>query len=411
MPLLSLTRFIAALISALILAAAGYLLWTWYQGEWARDAAGHLVTVREAWRLWTGAGLLAWSFLGRLLLPLLLAKGGGQSPSVSHGEGQTVTGASGSTLYVERHGRSGAPLVVFTHGWGMDLTFWSLARRDMADRFRLVLWDLPGLGRSKPPAGGKITLSGFAADLRGLLETLDRPAVLVGHSIGGMIIQTLVRDHPGSLDRVAGIVLLNTTYTNPLKTMIFSSVLPVLEKPLLRPAMHLTIWLKPLVWLSKWQSYLSGSMHAGMRLGFGKFATRGQLEHVARLAAQASPAIEAKGNLAMFDWDATGVLAGLRKPVLVLGGDLDIVTKLRASETLAGESSAAQLEVIRGVNHMGPLERADLYNEAIARFALAVQPSATQDLSKADAGRRASEGSVDRGELPNEAREDPPLLH
>jgi pimeloyl-ACP methyl ester carboxylesterase len=375
MVILSLARFVAACVSALLLAAAVYLLWSWYDGAWIRDAAGALVRLREPWRLWTGGLLLAWSFFGRLLLPLVLAKGGGRPTSARHGEGQIVAGATGSALYVERHGPAGAPILLFTHGWGMDSTFWDYAKQDLGDRFGLVLWDLPGLGRSKPPAGGEISIANFAADLAGLLQTLNRPAVLVGHSIGGMTIQTLLRDHPEALPQVAGVALLNTTYTNPLRTMLFSPLWRAVQKPVIQPLMHLTVWLYPLVWLSKWQSYLNGSTHAGLRLGFGKFVTRQQLEHVALLSTRAPPAVEAKGNLAMFGWDATGALSGTRTPVLVLGGDLDIVTKVEASTRIADASGGA-LEVVAGANHMGPMERAEVYNQAIARFALASQAGA-----------------------------------
>lgn len=369
MTILSLARLLAAILSALLLAAAGYLLWSWYQGAWTLTPSGVFVRVREDWRLWTGVGLVAWSLLGRMILPLVLAKGGGRPIYGKRGDGEMVAGASGSSLYVERHGPANAPAIVFTHGWGMDLTFWDYARQDLGDRFQLVLWDLPGLGRSKPPANGQICLKNFAADLEGLLDSLDRPAVLVGHSIGGMTIQTLVRDRPQALAKVAGLVLLNTTYTNPLRTMVFSRLLTALQKPLLEPMMRLTVWLHPLVWLSKWQSYLSGSTHAAMRLGFGKFVTRSQLEHTALLATRAPPAIEAKGDLAMLNWDATGALARARVPVLAIGGDLDIVTKLEASEAIAGETPSARLRVVEGVNHMGPMEQSELYNEEIAAFA------------------------------------------
>jgi pimeloyl-ACP methyl ester carboxylesterase len=401
MALLSLTRFLAAVVAAVLLAAAGYLLWTWYQGVWLVDGRGVEVRVRDDWRLWTGAGLLAWSFLGRLVLPLILAKGGGRPTRARHGQGQMVPGASGSQLYVERHGPAGAPILLFTHGWGMDLTYWDYARQDLADRFQLVLWELPGLGRSKPPAGGEISVANFATDLRGLLDGLDRPAVLIGHSIGGMTLQTLVRDHPRALGKVAGLVLLNTTYTNPLRTMILSKLLLALQKPVLQPLMRLTVVLHPLVWLSKWQSYLSGSTHAALRLGFGKFVTRSQLGHAALLATRAPPAVEAKGDLAMFHWDATGALAGLRKPILVIGGDLDIVTKLEASRAIAAETQTAELRVVEGVNHMGPMERADLYNAEIAAFALAVQPSGSLD-------RRARSAPLEAPsfEPPSPSRED-----
>jgi hypothetical protein len=80
----------------------------------------------------------------------------------------------------------------------------------------------------------------------------------------------------------------------------------------------------------------------------------------------------------MFHWDATGALARLKVPALVIGGDKDIVTKLEASQVIVEESGGrASLRVVEGVNHMGPMERADLYNALIADFVLAVQPGAT----------------------------------
>lgn len=369
MSILSIFRLVAATISALILAAAVYLLWTWCSGYWVRDAAGDLVQIREAWRLWSGSALLAWSFLGRLILPLLLARGGGRASEATHGQGVMRQSASGASLYVEELGSRDGPVLLFTHGWGMDSTFWDYARKDLAGRFRLVLWDLPGLGRSRPPEDGQISLANFATDLRGLVQSLEQPVILIGHSIGGMTIQTLARDHPDVMSKVAGIVLLNTTFTNPLKTMVFSRVLLALQKPLLEPVMRLTILLSPIVLLSKWQSFLSGSTHAALRLGFGKFVTRSQLAHAALLSTRASPQIEAKGDLAMFHWDATDALRGFDAPILVIGGDLDIVTKLEASQVIATAPSAL-LRVVDGVNHMGPMERADVYNEAIATFAV-----------------------------------------
>jgi hypothetical protein len=63
----------------------------------------------------------------------------------------------------------------------------------------------------------------------------------------------------------------------------------------------------------------------------------------------------------------------------VIGGDLDIVTKLEASQAIAGSTPQATLRVIGGANHLGPMERAGLYNELIAEFVLRVQPAASVD--------------------------------
>ena len=49
-------------------------------------------------------------------------------------------------LHVELYGNADAPPVVFTHGWGGDATEWYYVKKDLARKFRLILWDLPGLG-------------------------------------------------------------------------------------------------------------------------------------------------------------------------------------------------------------------------------------------------------------------------
>ncbi len=103
-------------------------------------------------------------------------------------------------------------------------------------------------------------------------------------------------------------MLVNTTYTNPLRTMALGGLAQALRRPLLEPMLRLTIWLQPLAWLSAWQSYLSGAAHLANRTGFSQHVTRSQLEHTTLLATRNPPAASARGNLAMFGWDADGAL-------------------------------------------------------------------------------------------------------
>jgi len=392
MPLIGFIRFFAALASLALLAAGAYLAWSWTQGAWVREADGELAHVREDWRLWAATALLAWSFFGRWAMLLALARPDGRSARADGrralrvgreqrgANGQMVGGPSGSLLHVETHGPADAPPIIFTHGWGMDRTMWRYAKAELGDRFRLILWDLPGLGRSRAAPHGRIALEDFAADLAALTLMTEGPRpVLVGHSIGGMTIQTLVRDRPQTLERVAGLVLLNTTYTNPLKTAVLSGLFQALRRPVLEPAMRMMILLQPLVWLSQWQSYLSGHAHLAHRFGFGVSVTRSQLDQSALLATRNSPAVQMRGNLAMFRWDASQAMRAARTPVLVIGGEMDILTKPAAGEAISRDCPQGRWQVIEGANHMGPLERAELYNRLIGEFVLSVQPSGRLD--------------------------------
>jgi len=381
MPLIVLARWVLSLASLVLLGAAGYLLWSWWHGGWVIDTAGVAHQLREPWRLWTGLALLAWSLLGRWPITWVLAKADTDPTRPERGDHQMIASPTGSTLYVEISGPTDAPPVILTHGWGLDSTIWYYLRRDLAKRFRVIVWDLPGLGRSRAASGKAIDLSHFAQDLKALLSlTGGKPAVLVGHSIGGMTLQTLVRDHPQVLEGpVAGLVLVNTTYTDPLRTMVLSGLARALRWPVLEPMFRLAIWLQPLAWLSAWQSYLSGSAHLANRVGFAGEVTHSQLEHTTLLATRNRPAASARGNLAMFRWDARGALQGVSVPTLILAGDSDLVTKCEASQHLAHTTPAVRLEVISNANHMGFLERAGPYNRQIEAFCDAVHAQTALD--------------------------------
>lgn len=400
MPFILFLRSFFSLVSLAIVAGAAYLFWTWYQGDYYRDVYGVLHEVRQNWRLWTGIALTVWSFGGgSLILKPFLARRDKQPFAPKRSNGQVIDGENGANLYVETHGSPARPCIILTHGWGLDSTIWANTLPALVDDFHVVTWDLPSMGKSKAPTSA-VTLDSFAANLTRVIEHSGaKEVVLIGHSIGGMTIQTLARDNREIMKaKVRGIVLLNTTYGNPLTTMIFSGLAQALRFPIVEPQFFSTMILWPLAWLSAWKSYLDGSAHLANRLGFGPRVTDKQLEHTTLLSIRNPQGPQAKGNLAMFRWDAEGALARAGVPVLIIAGKDDIVTQPRASEHIASETPGAHLIVVDQANHMGFLERADAYNPAIVAFAnqrLAGindrGPSSVLPVREADGLRRSAE--------------------
>ena len=97
--------------------------------------------------------------------------------------GQAITRPDGTSLHVELYGPAAtARRCVFTHGWGADSTEWYYARKQLADTFHVIVWDLPGLGRSLQPSDQDYSLDRMADDLAAVLAGTagGRPAVLVG---------------------------------------------------------------------------------------------------------------------------------------------------------------------------------------------------------------------------------------
>jgi pimeloyl-ACP methyl ester carboxylesterase len=357
-----------AIGSLAVFAVAAWLLWRWYDAGHLADALG--LAEPSAAMLWWGAELMAFSLLGRFPILMLLGRNETTAPA-RRADSFEIPGADGAVLHVEMEGATEGPILVFTHGWGLSARIWAEARADLGARFGLVFWDLPGLGRSGRPTAG-YSVEGFAEDLHAVIDSLpeDRPVILVGHSIGGMTVQTFCARHPELLNRrVAAIVLENTTHANPLETMIFSRVLRPLQ-PVIELACKLDMILSPALWVMNWQAWLSGSTHIAARLaGFGTRPTREQLDRTARLPTKNSPAVQARGNIAMLHWSVTDRLPRIDVPALVFAGGRDLITRDHAGEAIAAALPQARLVRVEEAGHMGPVEKAAFYNEQIGDFA------------------------------------------
>jgi pimeloyl-ACP methyl ester carboxylesterase len=101
----------------------------------------------------------------------------------------------------------GPPRLVCLHGLAGTLEIWGDVAPALAARAQVVLVDQRAHGRSEAPPG-PYRREDLAADVCGVLERLGiAQAVLVGHSMGGIVAMTTALAYP---DRVAGLVLLGT---------------------------------------------------------------------------------------------------------------------------------------------------------------------------------------------------------
>ncbi|MET8452070.1 alpha/beta fold hydrolase [Streptomyces sp. NPDC005209] len=99
----------------------------------------------------------------------------------------------------------GAPLV-FIHGWTANRHRWDHQVAHFAERRRVIRLDLRGHGESS--GAGVRTIAALAEDVLALLDHLKvERFVLIGHSMGGMISQTIALAHP---ERVERMVLVNS---------------------------------------------------------------------------------------------------------------------------------------------------------------------------------------------------------
>ena len=123
--------------------------------------------------------------------------------------GERIGIGGGRRLRVVRAGPAEAtPLIVLEHGAFGCAADWAVVQQRLAAKgLRSLAYDRAGLGHSDPgptPRDGRA----IVADLAALLRELDEraPVVLVGHSMGGLMVRLFALTHP---DRAVGVVLVD----------------------------------------------------------------------------------------------------------------------------------------------------------------------------------------------------------
>ncbi|AOP49195.1 alpha/beta fold hydrolase [Streptomyces lydicus] len=105
-------------------------------------------------------------------------------------------------------GNPNGPAVVLAHGFGCDQNMWRLTVPALAERYRVVLFDYVGSGRSDLSAFSAeryASLDGYARDVVEVCEALDlRDAVFVGHSVSAMTGVLAARQAP---ERIGALVM------------------------------------------------------------------------------------------------------------------------------------------------------------------------------------------------------------
>lgn len=131
--------------------------------------------------------------------------GGGCSSDDGPG---TVASADGVSIAYESRG-TGAPALVFVHGWSIDRSYWSNQMDSFGSDHQVVAIDLAGHGESGLERE-EWTMESYAGDVVAVIEALDlQDVVLIGHSMSGLVVS-----EAGRLlgDRVRALIAVDTLH-------------------------------------------------------------------------------------------------------------------------------------------------------------------------------------------------------
>lgn len=110
-------------------------------------------------------------------------------------------GDAGDALVLFRAGEG--PPLLFLHGVGEQAGAWAQVAPTLTDQFQVFLPDLPGHGESEP-AEGDLPMATIVAGAERALAAAseERPAVVVGLSMGAWIATLLAERHPEQVERL-----------------------------------------------------------------------------------------------------------------------------------------------------------------------------------------------------------------
>ncbi|MFA6004452.1 MAG: alpha/beta fold hydrolase [Elusimicrobiota bacterium] len=243
--------------------------------------------------------------------------------------------------------RSGLP-VVLVHGFPLSHAMWELQIEALKKDFRVVAYDIRGLGASAA-GDGQCTMELFSDDLLAVLDHLGiASAVLCGLSMGGYVALRTAQRAP---QRVKALVLCDTRSEaddDPAKLGRAAAIQSI------------------------------------KRHGLGPFAD-GFVPKVfaAETLAQARPCVAAAqarirasdpvgvcgALLAMLSrTDTSAFLPQIKAPCLVMVGEHDRLTPPEYSRGLAAAIPGAELEVIPAAAHMSNLENPERFNARLLEF-------------------------------------------
>jgi 3-oxoadipate enol-lactonase len=253
---------------------------------------------------------------------------------------------NGFELAYSLHGNEDRPVVLLSHALATSMEVWGYQLPLLAHRFRVLLYDLRGHGRSGAP-GNSFTLPELASDAAALLEHLEIPRVIfVGLSIGGMVGQTFALKYPEKLaglvlcstgsrteDQVKGVIeeRINKVSAEGLQSQVPATLTRWFSSTFMATAPATMAWISDLIRATSVKGYV----------GCGR---------------------------AIQGLDLTDALSEIRVKTLVVPGEYDLGFPEKVSRAIQQKIPNAELILLKGAAHLGNVEQAHLFNEILLYF-------------------------------------------
>ena len=231
---------------------------------------------------------------------------------------------------------SGEP-VLFIHGLAGDHTAWMPYIEKFKKDYRVIAFDNLGAGRSFPAPKG-LSMANLAESTLELLDKLNIDAChVVGRSMGGAVVQEMVRMQP-----------------KRVKSMILTASLAKLDplgKRLIENMRDLVLWGR------SWEEWTRLSSPYFISSKFFN-EQQAQVLKVERLLADESRDRESYVNLAngVLNFDSTSWLGSIKTPTLIMAGGLDPICSMMSTQWMIDRLPHAKVSIFEECSHFFLME-------------------------------------------------------
>jgi pimeloyl-ACP methyl ester carboxylesterase len=270
-----------------------------------------------------------------------------------------------SSLACYAYGRTDAPPLVLIHGLAeQGAFFWQALIDAFADQYRIVAFDLPGHGSAARPFTG-YGLKAQAARVMRAMKSLDiAPAVVIGHSMGGILAGRLACDYPSIISRLV-------IYASPIPGGIIGN-LPLLWHlrweaarqliPLLFPGSG---WIMSRLPADLRRAIIAETLHA-WRVPLSP--AKRTAEYIHRSSQNDPRALaDSLRGLVIYP-NLRRDLPRIAVPTLIIAGERDVLVSRSMTESTAAAIPNARVALIPDAGHAALIDQPDAFIAALSAF-------------------------------------------
>jgi pimeloyl-ACP methyl ester carboxylesterase len=227
-------------------------------------------------------------------------------------------------------------VILFIHGAGGGEYTWSCQKGFFEKEFRPIIIELPGHGESG--GEGEQEIGRYAEHVHAFLKAMKLSKVtLVGHSMGGAIVQTMALTHPEVIHKI---VLVGTGARLKVVPMILDGIKENFEE----------------------------TVRKITRFAYSRNASSDLIERGISDLLRCRPEVLYSDFLACDRFDIMNEVEKINLPTLVFCGDEDQLTPVKYSEFLHSRIKHSKIEILPNAGHLVMIESPQAFNEKIREF-------------------------------------------